>query len=214
MIAPPVLYSFRRCPYAMRARMALMVSETPVRLREVILRDKPEEMIAASPKATLPVLILEDGAVIEQSLDIMLWALERNDPQNWLEKKDQSMLLITEADRDFKDQLDRYKYHNRYENADPDEHQMAGLKFLNKLEFMIMGVGQILGQKPNLVDHAIFPFVRQFANVDREWFDAQKLPALQKWLSDHLRSDLFQSTMKKYPQWKTGDDEPLFTRPN
>lgn len=207
----PVLYSFRRCPYAMRARMALLVSETPVHLREVVLRDKPAEMIAASPKATVPVLVLPDGQVIDESLAVMHWALERNDPRGWLQGSAAECQLIAESDGPFKHALDRYKYPTRYENVDPLEHRAAGLAFLEKLDALIQTSGQLLGTKPTLVDHAIFPFVRQFANNDRDWFDALPLPALQKWLGDHLASPLFATTMQKYPQWQSGDEEPVFS---
>lgn len=210
MSADPILFSFRRCPYAMRARMALLVSETPVRLREVVLRDKPEEMIEVSPKATVPVLLPEEGRVIDESLAIMIWALERNDPHDWLDNKQASLDLIREADSGFKDNLDRYKYPTRYEGVDPVEQRDAGLVFLRKLDEMIAPHGQLLGAEPRLADYAIFPFVRQFANTDRAWFDGLPLPALQKWLEGHLTSDLFATTMTKYPQWKTGDPEPVF----
>ncbi len=210
MNSAPILYSFRRCPYAMRARMALLISKTPVRLREVVLRDKPEEMIAASPKATVPVLVQDDGVVIDESLAIMHWALERNDPKGWLENKAAGDDLIAEADGDFKSNLDRYKYPTRYDDVDPIVHRSAGLAFLRKLEERLSANGQLLGNKARLADYAIFPFVRQFANNDRNWFDAQSLPAVQNWLMTHLDSDLFSTAMKKYPQWKTGDPEPLF----
>lgn len=210
MSAEPILFSFRRCPYAMRARMALLVSDTPVRLREVVLRDKPEEMIEVSPKATVPVLLPEEGRVIDESLAIMLWALERNDPHGWLQNAEASLDLIRDADGGFKDNLDRYKYPTRYEGVDPVEQRDAGLEFLKKLDVMIAGNGQLLGAEPCLADFAIFPFVRQFANTDRTWFDALPLPALQKWLEGHLTSDLFATTMTKFPQWKSGDQEPVF----
>lgn len=210
MSADPILFSFRRCPYAMRARMALLISETPVRLREVVLRDKPEEMIEVSPKATVPVLLPEEGRVIDESLAIMIWALERNDPHDWLDNQQASLDLIREADSGFKDNLDRYKYPTRYEGVDPVEQRDAGLVFLRKLDEMIAPHGQLLGAEPRLADYAIFPFVRQFANTDRAWFDGLPLPALQKWLEGHLTSDLFATTMTKYPQWKTGDPEPVF----
>ena len=206
----PVLYSFRRCPYAMRARMALLVSGTAVRLREVVLRDKPAEMIEASPKATVPVLVLPDGQVIDESLAIMRWALDRSDPQGWLQGNAAESELIAEADGPFKHDLDRYKYPTRYDNVDPLDHRAAGLVFLEKLDSLIQPSGQLNGARPTLADHAIFPFVRQFANNDRGWFDSLPLPALQKWLGDHLASPLFATTMKKYPQWKSGDAEPLF----
>jgi glutathione S-transferase len=209
MTEMPVLYSFRRCPYAMRARMALLVSETPVRLREVVLRAKPEEMIAASPKATVPVLVLPDGQVIDESLAIMHWALEHKDPQNWLQRSDAEAALIAEADGPFKEHLDRYKYPVRYDNVDPEEQRAGGLIFLKKLDGLLQESGQLMVAKPTLADHAIFPFVRQFANNDRRWFDQLPLPALQKWLGDHLASALFTTTMVKYPQWMSGDAEPI-----
>ena len=207
----PVLYSFRRCPYAMRARMALLISQTPVRLREVVLRDKPAEMIVASPKATVPVLVLPDGQVIDESLSIMHWALEGRDPENWLQGSAAETALIAEADGPFKDHLDRYKYPGRYENVDALDHRAGGLAFLEKLDGLIPASGQLMGARPTLADHAIFPFVRQFANNDRVWFDQLPLPALQKWLSDHLASPLFAVTMQKYPQWRSGDVEPVFS---
>ncbi|WP_417620763.1 glutathione S-transferase [Parasphingorhabdus sp.] len=210
MTEMPILYSFRRCPYAMRARMALLVSKTPVRLREVVLRDKPAEMIAASPKATVPVLVLSDGQVIDESLAIMHWALEGNDPENWLQGNMAEKELIAEADGPFKDHLDRYKYPSRYENVDPLDHRAGGLAFLEKLDGLIQTAGQLMGRTPSIADHAIFPFVRQFANNDRDWFDQLPLPALQKWLGDHLASPLFATTMKKYPQWQSGDEEAIF----
>ena len=213
MTAPtdlPILYSFRRCPYAMRARMALLVSETPVRLREVVLRDKPDAMIAASPKATVPVLALPGGPVIDESLAIMRWALDRNDPQGWLQENETEAALIAEADGPFKHHLDRYKYPTRYENVDALAHRAGGLAFLEKLDRRIQPSGQLIGERATLADHAIFPFVRQFANNDRVWFDALPLPALQKWLADHLASALFATTMRKYPQWQSGDGEPIF----
>ncbi|SIN60096.1 Glutathione S-transferase [Parasphingorhabdus marina DSM 22363] len=210
MTALPVLYSFRRCPYAMRARMALHVSGQAVRLREVVLRDKPPEMIAISPKATVPVLQLEDGQVLEESLEIMLWALAQNDPQDWLEHRDDARKLAEQTETEFKHHLDRYKYPTRYENVDPLEHRASGLQFLRQLDGRIAENRQILGKNPGLADFAIFPFVRQFANTDRNWFDAQKLPALLPWLQGHLASDIFAAIMAKYPQWKTGDEEPRF----
>jgi len=206
----PVLYSFRRCPYAMRARMALLVSGTAIRLREVVLRDKPAEMIAASPKATVPVLVLPGGQVVDESLTIMRWALDRSDPQGWLQGNAAESELIAEADGPFKHDLDRYKYPTRYDNVDPLFHRASGMVFLEKLDRLIQPSGQLNGPRPTLADHAIFPFVRQFANNDRGWFDSLPLPALQKWLGDHLASPLFATAMKKYPQWKSGDAEPVF----
>ncbi len=206
----PVLFSFRRCPYAMRACMALLRSEIPVRLREVVLRDKPAEMLDASPKGTVPVLVEEGGAVIEESLELMLWALERNDPGNWLDHRAEAMELIAEADEAFKFHLDRYKYPVRYDDVDPIEHRTAGFEILQRWNDRIATGGQMIGSWPGLADYAIFPFVRQFANHDRSWFDALPLAPLQRWLEGHLESEIFKTAMAKYPQWKTGDEEPVF----
>ncbi len=208
----PILYNFRRCPYAMRARMALMISGQAVKLREVVLRDKPVEMVEASPKATVPVLILEDGTVIDESLAIMNWALGKNDPEDWLKDRAVSEPLIAEADDKFKMHLDRYKYPSRYKDVDPVEHRTAGLAILRSWDQRITGQGQLTGFNKALADIAIFPFVRQFANNDRIWFDAQPIPTLQKWLAGHLESDLFQSIMAKYPQWKAGDEESILAQ--
>jgi len=211
MSTEPILFSFRRCPYAMRARMALLASKTPVRLREVVLRDKPQEMIDVSPKATVPVLVLEDGKVLEESLDIMNWALDQRDPEGWLcGNTGEAAALVAEADSDFKHHLDRYKYPNRYDDVDPLEHREAGLAFLKKLDARLAADGQLSGPEPTLADFAIFPFVRQFANHDRGWFDAQPLRALHGWLEGHLASEIFATAMAKYPQWKSGDQEPVF----
>ncbi len=206
----PILYSFRRCPYAMRARMGLMISETKVILREVVLRDKPDAMIASSPKATVPVLVLADGTVIEQSIDIMRWALRGNDPQNWLNHEDQANVLIDQADGPFKTALDRYKYHTRYEDADPEIEQAKALRILQQWDAIIGDKPCFFGTHNGIADFAIFPFVRQFANHDRDWFNAQDIPNIQRWLDAHLKSPLFQSIMYKYPQWHSGDEVTLF----
>lgn len=206
----PILYSFRRCPYAMRARMGLMISETKVVLREVVLRDKPSAMIAASPKATVPVLVMPDGSVIDQSIDIMRWALRQNDPQHWLEYEEQANTLIEQADGPFKTALDRYKYHSRYDDADPIIEQEKALAILRQWDAQIGDKLCFFGEKNGVADFAIFPFVRQFANHDRGWFDAQNIPNLQRWLAAHLQSPLFQSIMSKYPQWHDGDERVIF----
>lgn len=206
----PILYSFRRCPYAMRARMALKASGQQVHLREVLLRDKPIEMLEASPKGTVPVLVLDDGTVIDESRDVMQWAMDQNDPGGW--KTKDAGALIAEADGPFKNALDRYKYPNRYEDEGVDklEQRAKGREFLAKLDTRLAEHDQLLGDRVTEADIAIFPFVRQFANTDRDWFDAEPLPHLQRWLSGHLESELFLSVMNKYPQWKTGDEEVAF----
>ncbi|WP_341197210.1 glutathione S-transferase [Hyphomonas chukchiensis] len=207
----PVLYSFRRCPYAMRARLALAISGMDIRIREVVLRDKPAAMLAASPKGTVPVLVLPDGTVIDESLDVMKWALARNDPENWLGPDSaETQALITQSDGPFKHALDRYKYPTRYDGVDPEAQRGDGLAILDEWNARIAASGgQLLGPQRTLADMALFPFVRQFAATDREWFAAQPLPALQEWLASHLASPLFKSIMTKHAQWQPGAKEPL-----
>jgi len=200
----PILYSFRRCPYAMRGRMALKTSGVAYEHREILLRDKPDAMLAASPKGTVPVIVLADGEVIEESLDVMRWALAQNDPESWLAPGDAMFDLIAENDGPFKHHLDRYKYSNRYEDAVAAEHREAGLDYLNKLNDRLAGQAQLFGDEVSLADIAIFPFVRQFANTDRAWFDTQDLPRLQAWLAAHLASPCFADIMEKHEVWVDG----------
>mgnify|MGYP003645305004 CR=1 FL=1 len=210
----PVLYSFRRCPYAMRARMAIAASGQTCALREVVLRNKPPEMLAASPKGTVPVLVLPDAQVIEESLEIMRWALGSSDPEGWLaplnNDGDDIAALIAENDGAFKDNLDRYKYPTRYENADPIHHRTQGAAFLEKLNARLIEHNYLCGDRFTFADAAIAPFVRQFANTDREWFDAIELAGVQRWLKTILESDRFSGGMEKYPAWENGMDAPLF----
>lgn len=202
MIVQPILYSFRRCPYAMRARMALVVSAQCCHIREVKLSQKPAELLTASPKATVPVLVQTDGKVIAESLEIMRWALGRNDPEGWLNREDRA--LIEANDGPFKHHLDRYKYPDRHA-SDPVEHRFAGLQLLTTLEDRLAGQDNLCGPQRGITDIAIFPFVRQFAETDRSWFDAQPLPHLQAWLSRHLASPLFSAIMVRLEPWKAGD---------
>jgi len=210
----PVLYSFRRCPYAMRARLAISVSGVECELREIVLRDKAPEFLQESPKATVPVLIDEDGNVVEESLDIALWALARHDPDNWLKPEISSIeemhALIGEADGPFKSRLDRYKYANRHDGIDPNEERQAASAFLLLLDQRLTDQQYLFGSRICLADMAIVPFVRQFANVDRDWFDSQEWPNLLGWLDSFLESSRFQSIMEKYPKWQTGDTLTIF----
>jgi glutathione S-transferase len=206
----PILYSFRRCPYAMRARIALWVAGLAVELREVKLAAKPPQLAEASPKATVPVLVLHDGTVIDESLAIMRWALLQNDPQGWLAGDDAA--LISRNDGPFKHHLDRYKYPHRYpDEAAGDEatfrldHRTHGLSVLLDLDARLGMSAYLRGDRPTLADIALFPFVRQFANTDRDWFDAQGLPHVQEWLERHLASDLFAAIMPKFMPWQAGD---------
>ena len=206
----PILYSFRRCPYAMRARMGLMIAQQEVLLREVLLRDKPDAMIKASSKATVPVLVLPDGNVIDQSIDIVRWALRQNDPQNWLKFETAADKLIEQADGPFKSALDRYKYHVRYDNADPHIERNIALNILMEWDETIGKKGCFFGEKVGLADIAIFPFVRQFANHDRNWFDTQAVPHIHAWLATNIESDIFASVMQKYVKWEEGSKAIIF----
>jgi glutathione S-transferase len=194
----PILYSFRRCPYAMRARMALLVSETRCEIREVVLRAKPPELIAASPKATVPVLVLSDGLVLDQSLEIARWALARHDPEAWLAGDDAA--LIAAHDATFKHHLDRYKYPERH-GSDAHAHRAAAVGWLVALEDRLARHANLCGETRTLADVAIFPFVRQFAAVDPAWFAAQPLGRVQAWLARHLATPLFERAMTKLPPW-------------
>jgi glutathione S-transferase len=197
----------------MRARFALLISGQCCELREVVLRDKPAELHAASAKATVPVLVLPDGTVLEQSLDIMLWALHQCDPQGWLipdqGSLDEMLALITQCDGDFKSHLDCYKYPERYENVDAETHRSAGAKFLTQLDHRLKA-GYLFGQRPALADFAIAPFVRQFAQTDQSWFDAQPWPKLQAWLSAIIDTSMYARIMQKYPKWASGMAKVIF----
>lgn len=191
----------------MRARLAVAVSEMQVELREVKLAAKPAEMLSASPKGTVPVLVLPDGRVIDESLDVMCWALSLNDPEHWLKRTDDA--LIARNDGAFKHDLDRYKYPERH-RSDALAHRTSGLAFLHELDSRLAGQGQLCGTTRGLADMAIMPFVRQFGAVDPAWFEAQPLPHVRQWLAGHLASDLFAAVMAKFAPWKAGDAPVLF----
>ena len=197
----PVLYTFRRCPYAIRARLAVAVSGQRVDLIEVALREKPEPMLRLSPKGTVPVLHLGDGQVIDESMDVMHWALNLADPEGWLGPNDATRAamkaLIDENDGEFKHHLDRTKYANRYDGVDPEYHRSKALVFLAKLDGMLATTGALFGEQPLLADWAILPFVRQFANIDRPRFDREVGTALCAWLDRGLGTELFVDVMKK-----------------
>lgn len=196
----PKLYSFRRCPYAIRTRLALHFAGLDVEIHEVSLRDKPAEMIAISPKATVPVLQLTDGTVLDESLDIILWALHKSDPQKLLPAEPElqkTLQLITENDGEFKDWLDQYKYATRFPEHPPEYYRQQGERFLQKLEQRLAKNTYLSGPKITLSDITIVPFVRQFAYVDKGWFDGAEYPALQRWLEDWLSSGVFLKVMAK-----------------
>lgn len=202
-----ILYSFRRCPYAMRARFALIASRTRVELREVKLSAKPQAMLAASPKGTVPVLVLPDGRIIDQSLDIMRHALARNDPEDWLKGDDPELIAMN--DGSFKHDLDRYKYPERH-SSDAMSHRTAALAFLKTLERKLTRTACLSGDKWGLTDAAILPFIRQFAAVDPGWFDSLPHPSLKTWLSKGLASKLFAMAMVRSAPWTPEDAPTLF----
>ncbi len=189
----PILYSFRRCPYAIRARMSIVRTNHICEHREVILRDRPEHMMQISPKGTVPVMLLSNGEVIEESLEIMQhvlsWKLSDIESQ-WVDRND----------NEFKFHLDRYKYPNRYENVDSIEQRTLAKTYLDDLDKFLKE------EISDALNDALFPFVRQFANHDREWFDSQNWNNIHGWLSNNLASDEFMICMKKYPQWHEGDE--------
>lgn len=201
-MADPILYSFRRCPYAMRARLALAVGGVRYELREVRLSAKPNAMLAISPKGTVPVLRTADGAVIDQSLGVMRWALSLSDPDDWLARDDPA--LIASNDGSFKHHLDGYKYPDRH-GSNAAEHRDLALLFLRELDARLASTSQLAGIRMGIADAAIMPFVRQFAAVDREWFGTQPLPHLQAWLAAHLVSDLFRQIMYRVAPWCPGE---------
>ena len=199
----------------MRARLALAAAALPFEHREVVLRSKPAELLAASPKGTVPVLVLPDGSVIDQSLDIMLWALRQNDPHRWLAPAQASLAdmlaLVDENDGEFKAHLDRYKYRNRYaheSNASAEtpqafaqRHRAAGASWLAKLD-KLLAQGWLLGAHASLADMALLPFVRQFTHTDPAWWAAQPSPSLQTWLQAFEASELYARVMEKHPAWQ------------
>ncbi|EGL53464.1 glutathione S-transferase family protein [Methylophaga aminisulfidivorans MP] len=211
----PTLYSFRRCPYAMRARLALAASGIKTELREVVLKDKPAELVAVSPKATVPVLQTETGRVIDESIDIMRWALDKRDPLNWYQTLDRRQQiqcdeLIANNDGDFKYYLDRYKYADRYPEHPESYYREQGEKTLQNLESLLEENGCLLSEKWTMADIALLPFVRQFALVDKDWFNTAPYPLVRDWLNHFLQSELFASVMTKYEQWHADQPQILF----
>lgn len=205
-----VLYSFRRCPYAMRARLAIVAAQCEVELREVELRNKPESLLLVSSKGTVPVLVLDNGQVLDESLDIMSWALQQNDPEYWLETawlKD-AETLIQWNDGEFKYYLDRYKYADRYPDFSALEYRRQAERFLAELELRLHQNAYLCGNHFSLADAAILPFIRQFAAVDSVWFESAPYPFIQQWLNKFVNSKRFIAVMTKYEPWKP-DDSPI-----
>ena len=204
----PVLYSFRRCPYAIRARLALAHAGLACELREINLRNKPQALLDVSPKGTVPVLVLQDGQVIEQSLDVMLHALRSNDPDGWLQPTQGSLedmqVLIERNDGFFKQALDRCKYPERHGAAAVHQARLDAQAWLSQLNQQVMASGHLFGHKPSLADMALRPFVRQYARIDEGQWRAQPWPHLQGWLQRWLDSALFAEIMQRHPAWAPG----------
>ena len=210
MNALPILYSFRRCPYAMRARMAIWASGSAVSLREVVLRNKPAALVEASPKATVPVLVLANGSVIEESIAIMDWALEQNDPKSWGDATPDTAALISACDEGFKGWLDKYKYADRHPEQSAVHYREQAEGFIADLEQRLSEQRWLGGGQATRADVAVFPFVRQFAGVDPTWWLNAPYPAVRTWLNDWLVSDTFTGVMVKYPPWQPDAPEVMF----
>lgn len=206
----PILWSFRRCPYAIRARMALRSAGAVVELREIVLRDKPQAFLETSVSGTVPALRLSDS-VIDESLEIMVWALERHDAKGLLDMPDEGWELIARNDGPFKAALDHTKYAVRYPELDANEERRKASDVLHDLDARLRDGGALFSNRQSLADLAILPFVRQFANTDLAWFEAQDWPDLIAWLNDFAQSEAFTSVMIKYPPWANGDAPVLFS---
>lgn len=206
----PILYSFRRCPYAIRARLAIKISAVNVELREVILKDKPAEMLICSAKGTVPVLSLPKGIVIDESRDIMVWALNQSDPEKWLsytdDEQDEVNRIIEFNDTKFKKCLDLYKYADRYPEKSVEFYRQEAEVFLEELEVKLNTSVFLMANNITFLDMAVFPFIRQFAFVDKNWFDASRYKKLQQWLETLLNTSLFNNVMQKHPVWSKESD--------
>ena len=191
----------------MRARLALQRADIKSELREVVLRDRPEHMMEISPKGTVPVMLLQDGTLLEESLDIMNYAAEKIDSMCWKKENIQNFdEMISKLDGEFKHNLDRYKYPNRYDDVDSIQHRDANIPFLQMIDDLLASNEFLSGEEMGILDCAVFPFIRQFANHDRDWFDNLPLQRLLKWLDDCLSSEEFKIVMKKYKQWTPDQD--------
>ncbi len=210
----PVLYTFRRCPFAIRARMALASAGISFQVREVVLGNKPQHLLDVSAKATVPVLLLPDGQVIEESLDILHWALDANDPCGWKHWTQDELLrmdaLVAVNDDVFKLHLDCYKYADRFPEHPRQHYRELAEATIAELELRLQKTTYLFGETLSFADVAIFPFVRQFANVEPEWFETTPYPSLRAWLSGILASSLFESVMFRYKPWQPGDAKVQF----
>lgn len=211
----PILYSLRQCPYAMRARIGLLQAKQPVILRDIVMKNIPKEMLDASPKGEVPVLVFEDSSVIDESLDIMIWALNQSDPSNLLYNQlpntYQSILdLINRNDNEFVDALKKYKAASRYHDSEEINCRQQCEPFIVYLEQRLAKHDYIFGDTASLADYAVLPFIRQFSRVDRKWYLQAPYPNLRRWLERHYQNPMFSKAMKKYPQWLDKKESILF----
>lgn len=218
----PILYSLQHCPYAMRARMGLLMARQQVMLRAITMKNKPEEMLKISPKGTVPVLLLPDKTVIDESLDIMVWALQQNDPEDLLHKDNPEDLaemleLVGRNDKEFKPQLEIYKKSKRFRTGTETEEREKCEVFIAELEQRLsssgaytQGNGNFIGDKPGLIDYALIPFVRQFSRVNKAWFKQAPYPLLRSWIEQHMQTRLYAKAMEKYPLWLDEYKECIF----
>ena len=222
----PILYSLQNCPYAMRARLAILLARQTVLLRAIVMQNKPAEMLALSPKGTVPVLVLDNGVacnneseskktLIDESLDIMLWALNINDPENLLYSQDADSLaemlqIIYENDEQFKPKLEQYKRARRFHGNDEEHCRLLCEPFIQRLEYRLAQHEFLMGSTPSLLDYALLPFIRQFSRVNRQLYLQGQYTHLQRWLNHHLQSRLFSKAMLKYPLWLDNHEECIF----
>jgi len=214
--ALPILYSLRNCPYAMRARIAIFKAQQTVLLRDLVLSNKPNEMLTASPKGTVPVVVLEKGMVIDESLAVMLWALNETDPDDLLHSQIDGVLsnmlsFIDDFDHGFKVCLEQYKCAKRYREDNLIEHRVACQQYIEKLEQRLTKHTFLMSNKESLVDIALLPFIRQFARVERQWYLQTPYPKVREWLNNYLQSQMFSKVMAKYPLWLDNHEDVLFS---
>lgn len=214
-MSPPILYSLRRCPYAMRARIGLLLAEQPVMLRDIVMKNIPPEMLAVSPKGTVPVLVLDDSSVIDESIEIMIWALNKNDPNNLLLSDQPNALsamltLINRNDNEFVESLEKYKVAARYHDLAEVYYRQQCELFIYQLEQCLTEHNFLMGISPSLADYALLPFIRQFSRVDRKWYLQAPYPNLHRWLNTHYQNPLYSKAMTKYPQWLENHEAILF----
>ena len=211
----PILYSLRQCPYAMRSRLGILHAHQTVVLRDIDMKNKPEEMLLISPKGTVPVLQLSDGNIIDESIDVMVWALTQSDPNNLLYSHDKQKLprmleLIHRSDHEFVHALQKYRAASRYHDSNEEECRDDCCEWLMEIERALTKHAYIMGETPSLVDYAILPFIRQFSRVDKKWYGQSPLPYLRSWLVNHYNDPTFSKAMFTHPKWKKGADDVMF----